>query len=109
MNLPLDVHVPIPIRQPVAGPRMSSIAGEGLGGPSLTGIRERSGSAGAPSGAVDRAIQDLKGSGYRPLQPDPARPQRASMPGYGLIRVAGQTPIGREDSRASRDQSCHAG
>ena len=109
MNLPLDVHVPIPIRQPVAGPRMSSIAGEGLGGPWLTGIRERSDSSGAASSAVDRAIQDLKGSGYRPLHPDPARPQRASMPGYGLIRVAGQTPIGREDSRASRDQSCHAG
>jgi hypothetical protein len=90
---PLDVHVPIPILQSVAGPRISLIASEGLGGLSLTGIRERSGSSGAASRAVDRAIQDLKGSGYRPLHPDPARPQRASMPGYGLIRVARLTPI----------------
>ena len=75
---------------PVAGSRMSVIAGEGLPrGPSLASIRERSDSSGVTSSAVTRAIEDLKGSGYRPLHPDPAGPQRASMPGYGLRPASG--------------------
>lgn len=82
MNPPLDLHVPIPILQPGAGSRLSVIAGEGLPrGPSLTGLRERSDSSGVTSNPVTRAIEDLKGSGYRPLHADPARPPRASMGG----------------------------
>ena len=85
MNAPFDLHVPVPILQPVAGSRLRVIAGEGLPrGPSLTGLRERSDSSGVTSNPVTRAIEDLKGSGYRPLHPAPARPRRASMPGDGL-------------------------
>jgi DNA-binding transcriptional regulator YhcF (GntR family) len=83
MDSPLDVHSPTPIRQPVAESRMSVIAGEGLArGPSLPSIRELSDPSGATSGAVTRAIEDLKRSGYRPLHPDPTGPPRASIPGY---------------------------
>lgn len=83
MDSPMDVHSPTPIRQPVAESRMSVIAGEGLPrDPSLPHIRKLADSSGVTSGAVARAIEDLKGSGYRPLHPDPTGPQRASIPGY---------------------------
>jgi hypothetical protein len=55
----------------------------------LASIRERSDSSGATSSAVTRAIEDLKGSGYRPLHPDPMGPQRASIPGYGPRPASG--------------------
>lgn len=79
----LQVHSPDPIRQPVAESRMSSVAGASLPrGPWWSGVRERSDSSGVTSGAVTRAIEDLKRSGYRPLHPGPAGPPRASIPGY---------------------------
>lgn len=82
MDPALNVHVPVPILQPVAESRMSVIAGEGLPwGPSLASIRERCDSSGVTSSAVTRAIEDLKESGYRPLHADPMGPQRASIPG----------------------------
>jgi hypothetical protein len=90
MNPPPDMHVPVPIPRPVAGSRMSVIAGEGLPrGPSLASIRERSDSPEVTSSAVTRALEALKGSGYRPLHPDLAGPQRASMPGYGRKPASG--------------------
>jgi hypothetical protein len=55
----------------------------------LASIRERSDSSGVTSSAVTRAIEDLKGSGYRPLHPDPMGPQRASIPGYGPRPASG--------------------
>ena len=110
MNPPLDLHAPIPILQPVAGSRLSVVAGEGLPrGPSLTGLRERSDSSGVTSNPVTRAIDDLKGSGYRPLHPDPTRPPRASMGIRPQARVTGLTPIRSEGARADRGKSCHAG
>lgn len=70
-------------RSRVAESRMSVIAGESLRrGPSLASTRERSDSSGVTSSAVTRAIEDLKGSGYRPLHRDPTGPQRASISGY---------------------------
>ena len=73
------------IPDPPAGgrSRLSVIAGEGLPrGPWVASIRERSGSPEVTSSAVTRAIEDLKGSGYRPLHPDPTGPPRATIPGY---------------------------
>ena len=78
----LQAHSPDPIRQPVAESRMSCVAGASLPrGPWWSGVRERSDSSGVTSGAVTRAIEDLKGSGYRPLHPGPPGPPRASIPG----------------------------
>ena len=90
MNPPLDVHVPAPIPRPVAGSRMSVIAGEGRPrGPSLASIRERSDSSGVTSSAVTRAIEALKGSGYRPLHPDPGGTTARVHAGYGRKPASG--------------------
>ena len=90
MDRPLNVHVSVPVLQPVAESRVSVTAGEGLlRGQSVASIRERSGSTRVTSNAVMRAIEDLKGSGYRPLHPGPMGPPGASIPRYGPRLASG--------------------
>jgi len=73
MNTPVNATSPAPIRRPLAEPLTNVIEGQGFSrGPSLACIWELTGSSRINSTTVTRAIEDLKGSGFRPLQPGPA-------------------------------------
>jgi len=70
MNLQVDAHSPIPIRRQLTEPLTHRIEGDGLPrGQVLPSTRELAGFLGINPNTVARAIEDLKGSGYRPLHP----------------------------------------
>ena len=78
MPLRVDAHSPTPSRRPRAGPLADVIEGGGLPwGPALP--RELDGVGIAPN-AVERAIEDLTRSGYRPLHARLAPPERSTIP-----------------------------
>ena len=64
----MDAHSPTPIRRQLTEPLTHVIEGGGVPrDPALPCIREFAGFVGTST--VARAIEDLKGSGYRPLRP----------------------------------------
>jgi hypothetical protein len=66
------VHCPRPIRRHLTEPVMHIIEGGGVSrDQARPSIREPTGFLGSDSNRVARAIEDLKGSGYRPLHPGP--------------------------------------
>ena len=78
MPLRVDAQDTTPIRRPGAEPLADVTEGGGLpGDPALT--RELDGVGIAPN-AVERAIEDLTRSGYRPLHALLAPPERSSIP-----------------------------
>ena len=78
MDLRVDAHSPTPIRRPGAEPLADVIEGGGFPwGPALP--RELDGVGIAPN-AVERAIEDLTRSGYRPLHARLAPPEGSSIP-----------------------------
>ena len=78
MDLRVDAHSPASIRRPGAEPLADVIEGGGLPwGPALP--RELDG-VGITPNAVERAIEDLTRSGYRPLHTRLAPPEGSSIP-----------------------------
>ena len=78
MPLRVDAYNPTPICQPGVEPLADIVAGGSLpGAPALP--RELDG-VGIPPNAVERAIEDLTRSGYRPLHARLTPPDRSSIP-----------------------------
>ena len=70
MRLRVDAHSPTPIRRQLSEPLTHVSEGGGVPrGPALPYIREFAGFVRTNPSTVARAIEDLKGSGYRPLRP----------------------------------------
>ena len=78
MDVRVDAHSPTPIRRPGAEPLADVIEGGGLSWGTAP-PRELDGVGIAPN-AVERAIEDLTRSGYRPLNARLAPPEGSSIP-----------------------------
>jgi DNA-binding transcriptional regulator YhcF (GntR family) len=75
MRLRVDAHNPIPVRQPLSEPFEHAIQGGGVSrDQARPSIREVVGCLGSNPNAVERTMEDLKRSGYRPLRPCPEAP-----------------------------------
>ena len=83
MDLHVDAHSSTPICRPGAEPCTALI--ERVGVPRVPALTREPGGVGITPNAVERAIEELKQSGNRPLHARQAAPEPSSIP---RVRVA---------------------